>query len=164
MTENQTQETPDRPRDKLDRLAGGRSLRETAPRIPAGPRGARAAALQALYEEDLSGHPVARTLERLPAFAKLAAEHRNLASMLVEAARKNRRQYDRRIESVATEYPVEQIAAVDRNILRIAMAELDVAPTTPQAVVANEAVEMARLFGGDSSWKFVNGVLGALLR
>ena len=52
---------------------------------------------------------------------------------------------------------------VERNVLRVAMAELNMPDAAPQNVVANEAVELARLFGSDSSPKFVNGVLGALL-
>jgi N utilization substance protein B len=76
----------------------------------------------------------------------------------------NRQALDRRIAGAATEFPVEQIAAVDRNVLRIALAELELEPKPPAAVVVNEAVELARLFGAESSPKFVNGVLGALLR
>jgi N utilization substance protein B len=76
----------------------------------------------------------------------------------------NRQALDRRIAGAAREFPVEQIAAVDRNVLRIALAELELEPKPPAAVVVNEAVELARLFGAESSPKFVNGVLGALLR
>ena len=150
--------------DKLDRIAGGRSVSESAPRIPGGPRGARSAALQALYEEDLTGHPAERSLEQLPAFGKLSPDLAERARALVRHVATNRQALDRRIASTAKEFPVEQIAAVDRNVLRIALAELEVEPKPPVAVVVNEAVELARLFGAESSPKFVNGVLGALLR
>jgi N utilization substance protein B len=150
--------------DKLDRIAGGRTLSESAPRIPGGPRGARAAALQALFEEDLTGHAAERSLEHLPAFAKLSPELAARARALVRHVAANRQALDRRIAGAATEFPVEQIAAVDRNVLRIALAELELEPKPPAAVVVNEAVELARLFGAESSPKFVNGVLGALLR
>ena len=52
---------------------------------------------------------------------------------------------------------------VERNVLRVAIAEIDMEDSAPQSVVANEAIELARLFGSDSSPKFINGVLGALL-
>ena len=150
--------------DKLDRIAGGRTLSESTPRIPGGPRGARAAALQALFEEDLTGHPAARSLESLPAFKKLSPELAEKARSLVKHVTASRQALDRRIAGAAKEFPVDQIATVDRNVLRIALAELEIEPPPPAAVVVNEAVELARLFGAESSPKFVNGVLGALLR
>ena len=155
---------PEELTDKLDRIAGGRTLSETAPRIPGGPRGARAAALQALFEEDLTGHAAARSLESLPAFAKLSPELAERARALVRHVTANRQALDSRIAAAAKEFPVEQLATVDRNVLRIALAELDIEPKSPVAVIVNEAVELARLFGAESSPKFVNGVLGALLR
>lgn len=150
--------------DKLDRLAGGRTLSEQAPSIPRGPRGARAAVLQALYEEDLTGHPALRVLSRLPAFIRLSPAQSEKAEALVRFIADNRSALDSRIATVAREFPVDQLGTVDRNVLRIALAELDPSYGTPQAVAVNEAVELARLFGSDSSPRFVNGVLGALLR
>lgn len=150
--------------DKLDRLAGGRTISEQAPNIPRGPRGARAAVLQALYEEDLTGHPALRVLERLPAFTRLSTAQSEKAIALVRFIGKNRAQLDERIGTVAKQYPVAQLGTVDRNVLRIALAELEPGQATSQAVVVNEAVELAKLFGSDSSPRFVNGVLGALLR
>jgi N utilization substance protein B len=150
--------------DKLDRLAGGKSAGEQAPRIPGGIRGARAAALQALYEEDLTGHSAERALERLPVFNKLAPAHASRAVEIVKHVDIHRRELDARIATAAKEFPVEQMGAVERNLLRIALAELDMGEKPPVAVVINEAVELARLFGGESSPKFVHGTLGALLR
>lgn len=150
--------------DKLDRIAGGRSVSESAPRIPGGPRGARSAALQALFEEDLTGHSAERSLEQLPAFTRLAPELAERARVLVRHVTANRQVLDRRIATAAKEFPVDQLAAVDRNVLRIALAELEQEPKQPVAVIVNEAVELARLFGAESSPKFINGVLGALLR
>ena len=150
--------------DKLDRLAGGRTISEQAPPIPRGPRGARAAVLQALFEEDLTGHPARSALLRLPAFKKLSPAQAEKAEGLVRFIGENRAEIDQRIASVAKEFPTEQLGTVDRNVLRIALAELEPEQNTPQAVVVNEAVELAKLFGSDSSPSFVNGVLGALLR
>jgi N utilization substance protein B len=70
---------------------------------------------------------------------------------------------DSRIAKLATQYPSEQMPLVERNVLRVALAELEMDDAAPQNVVVNEAVELARLFGSDTSPKFVNGVLGALL-
>ncbi len=150
--------------DKLDRLAGGRTISEKAPPIPRGPRGARAAVLQALYEEDITGHPALRALQRLPAYERLSESQSKRAEVLVKFVSDNRADLDARIASVAKEFPADQLGAVDRNILRIALAELEPDHDTPQAVAVNEAVELAKLFGSDSSPRFVNGVLGALLR
>ncbi len=154
----------DQPTDKLDRLAGGRTVSEHAPTIPRGPRGARAAVLQALYEEDLTGHPALRALDRLPAYQRLSPAQTDKAEALIGYISEHRAELDARIATVAKEFPVSQLGTVDRNVLRIALAELEPGQNTPKAVAVNEAVELAKLFGSDSSPKFVNGVLGALLR
>ncbi|MDA0677270.1 MAG: transcription antitermination factor NusB [Chloroflexi bacterium] len=147
--------------DKLDRLAGGRTISETAPTIPRGQRGARAAALQALYEEDMTGHPALRSLHNLLTFTKLSTTHAAQAEAIVRAVTANREALDKRLAKAATSFPVTQMATVDRNVLRIALIEVE---KHPVGVVINEAVELAKLFGSESSPKFVNGVLGALLR
>lgn len=64
----------------------------------------------------------------------------------------------------ATEWPLDQITIIDRNILRIGIYELVFDPNIPAKVAINEAIEMAKTFGGDSSGKFVNGVLGAIMK
>ncbi len=150
--------------DRLDQIAGSRSVSEDAPALPRGARGARVAALQALYEEDLTGHPAMRALHNLPAYLRLSPSHTERAEALVRFVRSNRVALDSRIATVAKEFPVDQLGAVDRNIMRIALAELDPEVGTPPAVAVNEAVELAKLFGSDSSSRFINGVLGALLR
>lgn len=150
--------------DKLAALVGARTVGETSPEVPAGARGARAAAVQALYESDLSGHPGDDAVERLALFADASNRDARLSRNLVAHVEAHRMDLDEKIGSLASQYPPEQIAAVDRNVLRVALAELEIRPDTPPAVVVNEAVEIAKLFGSDSSGKFVNGVLGALLR
>ena len=150
--------------DKLDRAAGGRTIKEEAPSIPRGLRGARAAALQALYEQDLTGHPAAAALKNLNTYTRLSPSHARKAEVLVQSVTEKRTALDETIGVVAKEFPTEQLGTVDRNILRIAIIELEPDSDTPQGVAVNEAVELARLFGSDSSPAFVNGVLGALLR
>ena len=150
--------------DKLDLIAGAKSIGEKTPKFPRGIRGCRAAALQALYEEDITGHPASKCLGRLPGFKRLGSNHAKLARKIVHYASNNREQLDNRIGSVALEFPVDQISPIDRNVLRLCLSELSVREDIEPAIVANEAVELARLFGSESAAVFVNGVLGALLR
>ncbi len=150
-------------RDKLAEIAGGEPAGERVPRMPGGRRGARAAAVQALYESDLTGHPVRTSVDRLAADADLSKENAEIASAIIDYVEKHRTELDARIATAATAYPVAQIAAVERNVLRAALAEAEARPGTPKGVIVSEAVEIARLFGGESSPSFVNAVLGALL-
>lgn len=150
-------------RDKLAEIAGGEPAGERVPRMPGGRRGARAAAVQALYESDLSGHPVRTSVDRLAADADLSKENAETAGAIIDHVEKHREELDARIATAATAFPVAQIAAVERNVLRAALAEAEVRPDTPKGVIVSEAVEIARLFGGESSPPFVNAVLGALL-
>lgn len=150
--------------DKLDLLAGGRTISEQAPSIPKGIRGARAAALQALYEEDITGHPPLRALRQLPVYLGLTAANARRAEAIVSQVSANRQELDARISGAAKQYPVTQMGAVDRNVLRIALAEMGTEIGTPVGVAVNEAIEVARLFGAESSPAFINGVLGALVR
>ena len=150
--------------DKLNKLVEGTPAGETDPEIPHGTTGARAAAVQALYESDASGHPARRALERLALYDALGKSDAKLADRLVSYVEAHRLELDRKIGEFAVGHPVDSIANVDRNVLRVALAEMELRPETPRRVIVNEAVEVAALFGGDLSPKFVNGVLGALLR
>ncbi len=82
---------------------------------------------------------------------------------LVSTVVRNRKALDALIQKHAPAWPVEQIAVIDRNILRMALVELSEAIGTPPKVAINEAVELAKIFGSDNSSRFVNGVLGAVL-
>lgn len=68
------------------------------------------------------------------------------------------------ISKYAPQWPIEQITLIDRNVLRIGVYELKLNPKIPARVAINEAIELAKTFGGESSGKFVNGVLGAIFR
>jgi N utilization substance protein B len=83
---------------------------------------------------------------------------------LVLGVSKNALSLDKKLQPVAPEWPIEQIARMDRTVLRIGLYELDNENDVPPKVVINEAVELAKSFGGDNSSKFVNGVLGTLLK
>jgi N utilization substance protein B len=123
---------------------------------------ARGLALQVLYEVDMAGHDAAETLEQRLAEDSLATELVDFARQIVQGVLALVPDLDRVISGYASEWPLDQIAAIDRNILRQACWEFAVDGRTPVKVVINEAVELAKLYGSDSSPRFVNGVLGSL--
>jgi N utilization substance protein B len=132
-------------------------------------RQARFLALQALFEMDLSGHGAGQVIaERLAEldrteFAEFDQGEQFLR-WLVSGVVKFRGQLDELIHKYAPDWPVDQLAVVDRNVLRLALFELGCQQAnTPPKVVINEAVELAKAFGGDSSPRFINGVLGSAL-
>jgi transcription antitermination protein NusB len=123
---------------------------------------ARGIALQALYEIDLTGHAPGQVLsERLsetPMDQELAEFCRQITLgvlSLVETL-------DNFIAQHAPEWPLDQVAVVDRNILRIALWEFAVEGITPIKVAINEAIELSKIYGSESTPRFVNGVLGSL--
>ncbi|MGQ9598838.1 MAG: transcription antitermination factor NusB [Anaerolineae bacterium] len=124
---------------------------------------ARIAALQALYEIDCTSHAPAVVVEQRLAEVQLPETGRDFARELVLGVWRNRERLDVLIARYAPEWPVDQIAVIDRNILRIAIYEILMHHDTPTKVAINEAVELAKLFGSDSSSRFVNGVLGSLV-
>jgi transcription antitermination protein NusB len=127
----------------------------------------REAALQALYAADIGGEPdLARaqaSLESLAEHFELPAGARAFAKELVLGVATNRADIDARISAVAHRWRLERMAAVDRNVLRLAAYEI-VFAGTPREVAIDEAVELARRFSDDASPRFVNGVLDALAR
>jgi len=123
---------------------------------------ARGIALQALYEVDMVDHPpVEVMMERLEE-DPLPDELAEFVRQIVFGILPNRERLDEVIARCAPEWPFDQIAAIDRNILRIAVWEFAVANLTPLKVAINEAVELAKKYGSDSAPRFVNGVLGTL--
>jgi N utilization substance protein B len=125
-------------------------------------RKARAVALQVLYEFDLAGHDVEMVLAHLLADGGLSEDNAAFARDLVNGVIQNREQIDQHIKSFAPAWPLEQIPIVDRNILRLAIFEILLDNNVPVKVAINEAVELAKKFGSDSSSRFVNGVLGSV--
>jgi N utilization substance protein B len=123
---------------------------------------ARMLALQALYEVDSAARPPEAVTERLIADATLTAENADFVRELVNGAVKNREAIDGNIRRFAPAWPLEQIAVIDRNILRLAIFEILYNNKVPIKVAVNEAVELAKSFGSGSSAKFVNGVLGSV--
>jgi len=125
-------------------------------------RKARILALQTLYEVDSAGHRAEEVLDRLLAEEGLPEENASFARALVTGVIQNKEKIDRNIENFAPAWPLEQIPVVDRNILRLAIFEILIDNKVPVKVAINEAVELAKAFGADSSSRFVNGVLGSI--
>jgi N utilization substance protein B len=126
-------------------------------------RQARITALQALYEIDSVQHAPGPVLQRYLRKVHLPAEGESFLLKLVHGVLKHRKQLDELIATYAPEWPIDQMAIIDRNVLRIALFEFLIEGSTPPKVAINEAVELAKRFGSDSSSRFVNGVLGTLL-
>jgi N utilization substance protein B len=93
-----------------------------------------------------------------------ALEEKDFITDLVKGTLDNQAKIDGMITPAAPEWPIEQIAKIDRSILRMALYELMIKREVPPKVAINEAVELAKAFGGDNSSKFVNGVLGTVYR
>ncbi|MFN2245429.1 MAG: transcription antitermination factor NusB [Anaerolineae bacterium] len=124
---------------------------------------ARIAALQALFEIDCAHHMPAAVIERRLQDAPLPEAGADFARDLVEGVSTHQQRLDGLVGRYAPEWPVDQIAIIDRNILRMAIFEILMRDDTPVKVAINEAVELAKEFGSDSSGRFVNGVLGSLV-
>jgi transcription antitermination protein NusB len=123
---------------------------------------ARSIALQALYEIDLTGHPPGNVLEERLTEASLDQDLVDFSRHIVIGVLSLTDRLDNFIAQHAPEWPLDQVAVIDRNILRIALWEFAVQGNTPIKVAINEAIELAKIFGSDSTPRFVNGVLGSL--
>lgn len=127
---------------------------------------ARTIALQALFEWDFTDaeHDVLEVLDYDQKEFAPDFDDQGFALNLVRQVVKHRREIDKLISKFAPEWPLEQITMVDRNVLRIGIYELKIASDIPPKVAINEAIELAKAFGGDASGKFVNGVLGSIYK
>ncbi len=123
---------------------------------------ARSLALQVLYEVDVANHPPADIYQSRLEETPLADELSDFARQIIFGVIPLAPMLDQIIAKYAPEWPLDQIAAIDRNILRMALWEFAVYHDTPIKVAINEAVELAKQFGSDSAPRFINGVLGAL--
>lgn len=125
-------------------------------------RRARMLALQALYEVDSVGHDAEIVLSRLLGNTGLPEESSTFARELVSGVLQNEEEIDKNIQRFAPTWPVAQIPTVDRNILRLAIFEILFDRKVPIKAAINEAVELAKRFGSESSPRFINGVLGSV--
>jgi N utilization substance protein B len=130
----------------------------------------RIIALQTLYEQDMRQESkddefdlkavLSRNIDRY----KQMIDDVDFITRLVDGVSQQANELDAKLQPVAPEWPIDQIARMDRLVLRIGLYELENDRSVPPKVVINEAVELAKAFGGDNSSKFINGVLGTLLR
>ena len=124
---------------------------------------ARSLALQVLYEVDIVNHPPAEVFKLRLVDEPLSDELAEFARQIIFGVLPLVNILDQVIAQYAPEWPLDQIAAIDRNILRISCWEFASEDgDTPIKVAINEAVELAKLFGSESAPRFVNGVLGSL--
>lgn len=126
---------------------------------------ARAIAMQSLFEWDFRGNPTAA----LPAIIEhnikefgAGLGHAEFTEEIINGVIEHLPKIDELISKYAPSWPINQITIVDRNILRIGIYELRFCPGMPPRVAINEAIEIAKSYGGPSSGKFVNGVLGSM--
>jgi len=124
-------------------------------------RQGRTAALQALYELDCTKHKAEEALALSGTGKKLPQEALSFSKELVKGVLQNKFELDALIKKFAPAFPVEQMSVIDRNILRLAIFEI-LFNKTPIKVTINEAVELAKEFGSDSSPRLINGVLGSI--
>jgi N utilization substance protein B len=122
----------------------------------------RTLAMQALFELDTAGHEPEKSLDLLLEGLETSPEARKFASELVKGVLANRERIDEVIKETAPVFPLDQIAVVDRNILRLAIYEILIDNSVPMRAAINEAVELAKEYGGENSPKFINGVLGSV--
>ena len=130
---------------------------------------ARSLAMQALYEWDFLGQKpesISPILDRIVDEFGPGLENKDFARIIVENVSAKQKELDAIIQNAAPEWPLEKIAVVDRNVLRIGLWELIFGnyKDVPPKVAINEAIELAKTFGGENSGKFVNGVLGTVYR
>ena len=125
-------------------------------------RKARVLALQALYELDSVPHKQEEVVSRLVVELKASAAVARFATELVDGVIENRPRIDDVLVQVAPAWPLDQIPPIDRNILRLAIYEVLIDNRVPMRAAINEAVELAKEFGGENSPKFINGVLGSV--
>lgn len=128
---------------------------------------ARTIAMQSLYQWDFLGKPAGRVPDiiqfNLQEFAP-EFDDKGFVAELVEGVSMRIGEIDAIITKFAPDWPIDQITNVDRNILRIGVFELRHSESVPSKVAINEAIELAKTFGGESSGRFVNGVLGAVFK
>lgn len=130
-----------------------------------GRRRAREVALQILFQADVGNLPIDEAVEvTLADLPDLDETTRHYAAELAKGVWTRRKELDDHLRSAAPHWPVERMASVDRNLLRIALYEILFVDVVPHRVAINEAVELAKKYSGAESRRFVNGVLGAIAR
>jgi len=122
-------------------------------------REGREAAMQFLFQRDLNSSDFPELLETFPVLRPLKPAVQQFCTKLVTGVAEHQSKIDERIQKYTTNYELRRIAAVDRNVLRLAIYEMLYTHDVPPVVIINEAIEIAKRFGSDESGRFVNGIL-----
>lgn len=125
----------------------------------------RESALKVMYQKEMTGEKADEALRNFfLSQPKMDLDLRNFIVKLVQGVEENVSDLDKKVEAVVENWSMSRIAVLDRNILRIALYEMTEMSETPQKVVVNEAVNLAKKYSGENSGKFVNGILDKLMR
>ena len=125
----------------------------------------RESALKVMYQKEMTGEKADDALRHFfESQPKMEKELRVFIESLVAGVEKNTVDLDKKVEAVVENWSMSRIAVLDRNILRMALYEMTEMMDTPQKVVVNEAVNLAKKYSGENSGKFVNGILDKLMR
>lgn len=125
---------------------------------------ARQVAFQTLFQIDLAGSNLETALEQRLQDVNLTEENQEYVKTVVQGVMQQQRALDAQISAVSQGWEVHRLGFVDRNILRLAIYEIVFMDEVPARVAANEAVELAKKFGDDESPRFINGLLGTVIR
>lgn len=126
-------------------------------------RAAREAAVQALYQIDITKSDTNTAISFVVEENNLNGAQEEFVLKLVMGVTKNLKEINGVIEDIALEWDIERMAAVDRNILRLALYEICYSNEVPPSVAANEAIELGKTFSTADSGRFINGILGKVL-
>ena len=124
---------------------------------------ARRASLQILYEMDTTQHPIDEVLDAHIQERPDSSDVRRIITGIVQGVIEHQELLDEFIQRYAPEWPIEQVAVVDRNILRIAVFEYMIQKRASIPIIINEAVHLAQVFGAENSHGFIHGVLGSIV-
>lgn len=127
-------------------------------------RDCRVLALQILFESDLARHETSFVTNRALQNSDISPDFRKFAIELIKNVLENLGEVDNIISGHARNWPIDQIAVVDLNILRMAISEIIWGSDAPAGAVINEAIELSKVFGSDGTPGFVNGVLGSFMK
>lgn len=126
-------------------------------------RQARERALQVLFQVDVGGADCQEAFENMEQNFGVLPKNEDFAHRLVNGALKNLQPIDQVIATISKDWNIKRMASVDRNIMRLALFEIFYCEDIPNNVSVNEAVELSKVFGGEDSGRFINGILGRVL-
>ena len=125
---------------------------------------AREMALKALFAYDIGKNEPGMIIELLSEEESVDTDSKEFSGYLVGGVIENKGAIDQMIEKYALEWALDRMPGVDRNIMRVALFEILYSPEIPKAVIVNEAIELAKTFGSDDSPRFVNGIVGNIIK